>query len=153
MYWANIFLAKHMPIDAFDDVNVAISVVTLLSTIATLGLEKYALRVAALYIERENWPRLRGFWSFSLGTIFLFSMVLLGILALGLDLVLAWHETQFHLAIVIYACFLPLIAICLFLLEMIAVFGRQIMAVTLYRFVLPAVFIVLIITIKIAHGN
>lgn len=148
MYWANIYLARHLTIDEFDDFNVAISIVTLLSTLATLGLEKYALRIASLYIERENWPRLRGFWLFSLGTIFLFSVILIGVLGLGLEAILAWHETQFHIAIVIYAGFLPIIAICLFLLEMIAVFGQQILAVSLYRFVLPAVFVVLIMELK-----
>jgi O-antigen/teichoic acid export membrane protein len=71
MYWANIFLARHLAIDAFDDYSVAVSIVTLLSTLATLGLEKYALRLVSLYIERENWPRLRGFWLFSLRAIVL----------------------------------------------------------------------------------
>lgn len=145
MYLANIILARHLSIDAFDDYSVAISVVTLLSTIATLGLEKYALRLIALYIERENWRRLRGFWLFSVRAIVLFSVLLMGMLGVGLETFLAWRNAEFHIAIVIYAGFLPAIALCLFLIEVITVFGVQILALALYRFFLPAVFLLLII--------
>lgn len=144
MYWANIFLARHLAIDAFDDYSVAVSIVTLLSTLATLGLEKYALRLIALYIERENWRRLCGFWLFSLRTIILFSILLLGLFGLGLKSFLAVHHADFHTAIVIYAGFLPVIALCLFLTEVITVYGKQILALALYRFFLPAVFLLLI---------
>jgi len=144
MYWANIFLARHLAIDAFADFSVAISIVTLLSTLATLGLEKYALRLVSLYIERENWPRLRGFWLFSLRAIVLFSILLLGMLSLGLETFLVLRNADFHIAIVIYSGFLPVIALCLFLVEIITVYGMQILAFALYRFFLPAVFLLLI---------
>lgn len=144
MYLANIYLARNLSIDGFDDFSVAISVVTLLSTLATLGLEKYALRLIALYIERKNWSRLRGFWQFSVRVIVLFSIVLLGVLFVGMDAVLAWQDADFHIAIVIYAGFLPVIALCLFLIEIITVLGVQILALALYRFFLPAVFLLLL---------
>jgi len=140
MYWANIFLARHLAIDAFDDYSVAVSIVTLLSTLATLGLEKYALRLISLYIERENWARLRGFWLFSLRTIMLFSVLLF----LGLESILAMRGSDVHIAIVIYAGFLPVITLCLFLTEVITVYGKQIQALALYRFFLPSVFLLLI---------
>jgi len=149
MYWANIFLARHLTIDAFDDYSVAVSIVTLLSTLATLGLEKYALRLISLYIERENWPRLRGFWVFSLRAIVLFSILLLGLLGLGLESILALQGSDFHIAIVIYAGFLPVIALCLFLTEVITVYGKQILALALYRFFLPSVFLLLIIGLNV----
>ncbi len=148
IYFANIFLARHLSIDAFDDYSVAVSTVTVLSTLATLGLEKYALRLIALYIERENWPRLRGFWLFSLRTIMLFSVLLLGVLGLGLKSILALQGSEFHIAIVIYAGFLPVIALCLFLTEIITVYGKQIQALALYRFFLPAVFLLLISCVR-----
>ncbi|MGR9013111.1 MAG: lipopolysaccharide biosynthesis protein [Gammaproteobacteria bacterium] len=145
MYWANIFLARHLAVDAFGDFSVAISIVTLLSTLATMGLEKYALRLIALYIERKNWPRLRGFLRFSLRAIFLLSILLMGLLSLGLESLLVLQNADFHIAIVIYAGFLPVIALCLFLIEVITVYGVQILALALYRFFLPAVFLLLII--------
>ena len=148
MYWAHIFLARHLSINAFDDFSVAVSVVTLLATLATLGLEKYALRLVALYIERENWSRLRGFWQFSLRTILLFSFVLMSVTTVSLAIVMPWHNAESHMAVLIYTLFLPAIALCLYLIEAITVFGAQILALTLYRFVLPAVFLLLIMTIN-----
>ncbi|MGZ0076804.1 lipopolysaccharide biosynthesis protein [Methylomonas sp. YC3] len=147
LYWANILLARHLPIDAFDDYSVATSVVALLSTLATLGLEKYALRQIALCIERENWPRLRGFWKFSQRTILLFSILLVGLLSVGLEALLVWKNTDLHIAIVIYAGFLPVIALCMFLIEVITVFGAQILSLVLYRFFLPAMFLLLLLSL------
>jgi O-antigen/teichoic acid export membrane protein len=144
MYWANIFLARHLTIGAFGDYSVAISIVTLLSTLATLGLEKYALRLVSLYIERKNWPRLRGFWLFSLRTIILFSILLMGLLSLGLGAFLPLHKTDYHAVTIVYSGFLPVIALCLFLVEVITVYGVRILAFALYRFFLPAVFLLLI---------
>ena len=68
MYAANIFLARALSVDDFDDYSVALSIVTILSTLATLGLEKYALRAIALFRDREDWSKFRGFWVFSLRT-------------------------------------------------------------------------------------
>jgi len=113
-----------------------------------LGLEKYALRLIALYIERENWSRLRGFWLFSLKTIFFFSLLLLGVLSLGLESFLAMYDADFHIAIVIYSGFLPVIALCLFLTEVVTVYGLQILALALYRFFLPGLFLLLIVSLK-----
>lgn len=144
MYWANIFLARHLNIDAFDDYSVAVSVVTLLSTLSTLGLEKYALRSASLNIERENWGRLRNFLQFSVRTILLFSLLLMLVLSLGLESVLAWYGADYHIAIVVYAGFLPVIAVSLFFIEIVTVFGHQILAMVLYRLFLPATFIALV---------
>jgi len=144
MYWANIFLARHLDIGGFGDYSVAMSIVTLLSTLATLGLEKYALRIVSLYIERKNWPHLRGFWLFSLRTIVLFSILLMGLLSLWLGAFSPLHKTDYHAVTIIYSGFLPVIALCLFLVEVITVYGVQILAFALYRFFLPAAFLLLI---------
>jgi len=52
MYAANILLARSLTVDDFDDYSVALSIVTMLSTLATLGLEKYVLRDAVLFLVR-----------------------------------------------------------------------------------------------------
>jgi O-antigen/teichoic acid export membrane protein len=140
MYWVNIFLARHLRIGEFDDYSVAISVVTLLSTLATLGLEKYALRMVALNIERKKWGRLRHFLHFSVRIIVVFSLILLGTLSLSLEGILTWRHADFHIAIVIYAVFLPAVAVSLFLIEIVTVYGFQIVAMVLYRLFLPLVF-------------
>ncbi|MDD2761191.1 MAG: oligosaccharide flippase family protein [Methylomonas sp.] len=147
MFVANVFLARQLSIEAFDDYSVSVSVVTLLSTLATLGLDKYALRLVALNIERENWGRLRSFLRFSTRTILLFSCVLLVILSVTLEGILAWKQADFHISIVIYAAFLPIIAISLFLIEIVTVFGFQIMALALYRACLPGLFIIFLFVV------
>jgi len=144
MYWANIFLARRLDMDAFDDYSVAISVVTLLSSLATLGLEKYALRLLALNIEREMWARLRAFCHFAIKAIVLFSLGLMAITVLGLATLL---EPP-HAAILLYPSFLPVIALCLFLVEVITVYGHQILALALYRFFAPALFLILLFALN-----
>jgi O-antigen/teichoic acid export membrane protein len=76
MYVANILLARSLTVDDFDDYSVALSIVTMLSTLATLGLEKYALRAVSLFRDRQDWPKFRGFWLFSLRAISGFSLLL-----------------------------------------------------------------------------
>ncbi|AEF98994.1 lipopolysaccharide biosynthesis protein [Methylomonas methanica] len=148
MYWVNIFLARHLKIGEFDDYSVAVSVVTLLSTLATLGLEKYALRMVSLNIEREKWGRLRNFLRFSVRIIVVFSVILLGTLSLTLEAILAWRHADFHIAIVIYAAFLPVIAISLFLIEIVTVYGFQVLAMFLYRLFLPVSFAALLFSLQ-----
>lgn len=147
MYFAHIYLATHLTLDAFEDYSVAISLVNILSTVATLGLEKSALRLVALYIERENWPRLRGYWLFSLRAIFLFSIVLMGFVSAGLTTWLTWLAIDFHIGLIIYTGFLPIIALCLFALEVATVYGRQVWALFLYRFLLPASYLLMLFAV------
>lgn len=151
MYWANIFLARHLDMDAFDDYSVAVSVVTLLSSLATLGLEKYALRLLALNIERAMWSRLRAFCHFSIKVIVLFSLGLMAITVLGLAALIVWQQAPPHAAILIYIGFLPVIALCLFLVEVITVYGHQILALALYRFLVPALFLIWLFLLNDFH--
>jgi len=145
MYIANILLARSLTVDDFDDYSVALSIVTMLSTLATLGLEKYALRAVALFRDRQDWPKFRGFWLFSLRTISGFSLILVALLGFVLEAILAIHHADYHIAIVIYACFLPIKAITLFLVEVIAAHGAQILGMAIYRLFLPLVYVLLII--------
>jgi O-antigen/teichoic acid export membrane protein len=145
MYGANILLARSLTVDDFDDYSVALSIVTMLSTLATLGLEKYALRAVALFRDRQDWPKFRGFWLFSLRTISGISLILVALLGFVLEAILAIHHADYHIAIVIYACFLPIKAITLFLVEVIAAHGAQILGMAIYRLFLPLVYVLLII--------
>ncbi len=145
MYIANILLAKILKLNEFDDYSVAISVVTLLSTIVTLGLEKYALRVIALYLKRGDWRKLSGFLLFSRAIIAGFGIILFVVLAVSLELVLAWHGADYHIAIVIFAGFLPVIGIALFFVEVISALGKNLLAFAIYRLLLPLLFLSFII--------
>ena len=145
MYAANILLARSLTVDDFDDYSVALSIVTILSTLATLGLEKYALRAIALFRDRQDWSKFHGFWLFSLRTISGFSLLLVALLSIGLETMLAIHHADYHIAIVIYAGFLPIMAITLFLVEVMAAYGAHILSMAIYRLFLPLVYVLLII--------
>ncbi len=145
MYATNILLARSLTVDDFDDYSVALSIVTMLSTLATLGLEKYALRAVALFRDRQDWPKFRGFWLFSLRTISGFSLLLVALLSIGLEAILAIHHADYHIAIVIYAGFLPIMATTLFLVEVMAAHGAHILSMAIYRLFLPLVYVLLII--------
>ena len=144
MYAANIMLARSLTVDDFDDYSVAVSIVTILSTLATLGLEKYALRAIALFRDRHDWPKFRGFWLFSLRTISGISIILVALLGFVLEAILAIHQADYHIAIVIYAGFLPIIALTLFLVEVMAAHGAHILSMAIYRLFLPLVYVLLI---------
>lgn len=141
MYAANIMLARSLTVDDFDDYSVALSIVTMLSTLATLGLEKYALRAIALFRDRQDWPKFRGFWLFSLRTISGFSVLLVALLSIGLEAILAIHHADYHIAIVIFAGFLPIMATALFLVEVIAAHGAHLLSMAIYRLFLPLVYL------------
>lgn len=147
MYTTNIVLARSLAVDDFDDYNVAISIVTMLSTVATLGLEKHALRAIALYTDQQAWGKLRGFWVFSLRVISIFSLLLMALLSISLELILAVQQADYHIAIVIYTGFLPIIALTLFLVEVIAAQGAYLLGMVLYRLLLPMLLITLLLAI------
>lgn len=146
MYLANIVLARSLTVSAFDDYSVALSVVTILSTLATLGLEKYALRAIALFRERQDWRKFRGFWLFSLKTISGSSLLLFGLLSIGLETIWAIQHSDNHFAIILFAGFLPIVAITLFLVEVISAQGAHVLGITLYRLFLPSVYLLLIVS-------
>ncbi len=134
MVAANILLARWLSVGDFDDYSVAVSIVTLLSTLATLGLEKYALRAIALLRDREDWQRFRGFWLFALRSISAFSLLLMAIMSISLEAFLALQQAEVHIAIVVFAGFLPVIAVTLFLVEVIAAHGAQLLSCSASRF-------------------
>ncbi len=144
MYLANIVLARSLTVSAFDDYSVALSIVTMLSTLATLGLEKYALRAIVLFRNRQDWRKFRGFWVFSLRTISSFSVLLVVLLSISLETLLALQHADYHIAIVIFAGFLPFIAISLFLVEVISALGAHLLGFAIYRLFLPLVYLLLI---------
>lgn len=150
MYMANILLARWLSVGDFDDYSVAVSIVTMLSTLATLGLEKYALRAIALLRDREDWQRFRGFWLFALRSISAFSLLLMAILSISLEAFLALRQADVHIAIVVFAGFLPVIAVTLFLVDVIAAHGAQLLSVTIYRLFLPAVYLVLLVGLSLS---
>lgn len=148
MYKVNIILAHSLSVADFDDYNVALSIVVVLSTVATLGLEKYALRAISLYTDQKNWSLLRGFWLFSFCAITAFSLILMLLLSVGLEVVLSLYQADYHIAIVVFAGFLPIIALTLFLVEVVSGLGGYLLSVTLYRLLLPLLYVGLLLALS-----
>lgn len=145
MYLANIILARTLSISGYDDYSVAVSIVTMLSTISTLGLEKYALRAVALFSERQDFKKFHGFWLFSIKTILSFSVFVVALLCIVLETILAFQHADYHIAIVLYAVFLPVITLTLFQVEFISAQGRHLLGVSIYRVFLPLVYLIFIL--------
>ncbi|HYE35940.1 oligosaccharide flippase family protein [Methylocaldum sp.] len=143
-YVVNITLARNLSVRDFDDFSVALSVIAILSTVATLGLDKYALRCIPVYRERGDWAHALGFWKFSLRTMVFFSLFLAAFVGLTLEAILVSQDASSHIAIVILALFLPVIAPALFLVEVVTANGGQIEAVVIYRLLLPITFLLFI---------
>jgi O-antigen/teichoic acid export membrane protein len=136
-YVINITLARHLSVKDFDDFSVALSAIAILSTVATLGLDEYALRCIPVYRERADWQCTLGFWMFALRMIVLVCLLLAFVGAvLGMG-----PKAGSPVAFVILVLFLPIIAPALFPVEVMTANGRQIEAVVIYRLLLPTSFL------------
>ena len=67
-YGLGVFLARTLGIKGFGQYNAAVATFTLLASVATLGLEKFALRAFSSYVAQKNWSYARGFARFSMRT-------------------------------------------------------------------------------------
>ena len=68
-YGLGVFLARTIGVTEFGRYSVAVATFTMLASLSTLGLEKFALRAFVGYIEKKRWDYASGFARFSLLTI------------------------------------------------------------------------------------
>ncbi|MDP6466924.1 MAG: oligosaccharide flippase family protein [Pirellulaceae bacterium] len=142
-YLTSILLARTLSIRDFDDYNVAVSTVLILAAIATLGLEKYALRCLPTLSHAKDWSQSQGFLLFSQRLIVASSVVLVVLLGVALEGTLALRGKDYHVAIVIVVLFLPVVARFQFLLEVVTSYGGQVKAVAIYRLLFPMALLIL----------
>jgi len=138
LYVTSILLARTLSVPDFDDYNVAVSSVLVLTSLATLGLEKYALRCLPAWQNHQDWARSKGFVLFARKLILFTSVVLVILFCLTLELTLSLRGKPYHLAIVIVALFLPATAMFQFILEVAAAYGGHVKGVATYRLLFPA---------------
>jgi hypothetical protein len=117
--------------------------VLVLTSLATLGLEKYALRCLPAWHNHQDWARSRGFLQFSRRLILVTSLVLVVLFCVTLELTLTLRGKPYHVAIVIVAMFLPALAMFQFILEVAAAYGGQLKGVASYRLLFPALLLLL----------
>lgn len=143
LYVTAILLARTLSVPDFDDYNVAVSSVLVLTALATLGLEKYALRCLPAWHNHQDWARSRGFLLFSRNLILITSLALVVLFCTTLELTLTLRGKPYHVAIVIVAMFLPATAMFQFILEVAAAYGGQLKGVASYRLLFPALLFLL----------
>jgi O-antigen/teichoic acid export membrane protein len=142
-YLTSILLARTLSVREFDDYHVGIATVLVLAAFATFGLEKYALRCLPALGHAQNWPQSRGYLLFSSRFVLVSSIALVVILGVTLEGTLALSEQDYHVAIVIVALFLPVIALFQLGLEVVTAYGGQVKAVAIYRLLFPIVLLLL----------
>jgi O-antigen/teichoic acid export membrane protein len=140
-YGVNVVLARSLAPRDFDSYCVAISTVLLLSTISTLGLEKYAIRCMPAYRERGDMARTRGFWRFAVRAVIVASFLCIAVYGAGAVLAV-WVVKDPPFAFLYLILFLPAIALGLLCIELATAGGAALAAVAVYRVLLPVLLLV-----------
>ena len=141
-YGVGVFLARVLGVGGFKSYSVAIATLTLLASLTTLGLEKYAQRALTAYCEKSEWDHARGFMVFGRNTVFVASAIAVAIY--GLAVGARWIFTQLlpSWTTVLALLFLPVMALVLFMLEVLASTGEVIRSTFVYRVLLPLCIVV-----------
>ncbi|MSR29175.1 MAG: lipopolysaccharide biosynthesis protein [Phycisphaerales bacterium] len=131
----NVVIARTLPAMAYGEFSSAVALVGITCTCATLGLEKYALRLLPEYIQSSRLGEVKGYVVFGA----LVSLVVgVGISFCGLHL---YREMKPHTGdtavLEQMLWFVPAIALFLFVLEVATSFRPAIGSTLIYRIVLP----------------
>lgn len=127
------------PVD-FGAYSAAVAMSLVICTCATLGLEKYALRVMPEYLRNNSIAKVRGYILFGAALT-----VICGT-ALGFFGIAAYEQWGPHtkgIAVLEQMLwYVPAIALFLFLLEIATIFGAAAAATTIYRLVQPMLVVI-----------
>ena len=152
-YGLGIFLARTLGVAGFGSYNVAVATIIMLASLATLGLEKFSLRVFPSYIEQGDWSYARGFARFS-------SLIIFAVSSLAAILWVAgnWRSYDvFHTyplaAAGLVVAFVTSMALVMFLVEMLSAGGRPVLATLVYRLFLPLSVVSLIGAVTLLGGG
>ena len=137
-YGLGVFLARELGVGGFKAYSVAIATLTLLASFATLGLEKYAVRVLPALYEREDWAHARGFTIFSRNLVMGVSLGVVAVFGVVATIRTMTDMDGPQSTTVLAVLFLPIVVGGSFLLEVLAANGEVMRATIVYRFLLPA---------------
>lgn len=136
-YGIGVFLARALGVGGFKAYSVAIATVTLLASLSTLGLEKYAQRALTAYLEAGNWHHARGFMIFGRNAVFVTSAVAVAIYGLVVGGRWTIAQTVPSWTTMAALLFLPMMVLAMFMLEILASTGEVIRGTFVYRALLP----------------
>jgi O-antigen/teichoic acid export membrane protein len=143
-YGLGIFLARTLGMKGFGQYNVAVASLTMLASLATLGLEKFALRTFPTYIEQGRWDYARGFARFSMRTILVVSVAAAIAFAAGNWWSYVAFRTSPLMAIIMLIAIVSSMSLVMFLIEMLSASGNAVLVTIIYRLLLPASVFVLV---------
>lgn len=142
-YVVSMVLARHLGVEGFQAYAVASAVFILMAVVAPRGAEKYALRLLPVLIEQGDWARARGYVLFGLRRTLLTSLIVGTLVGAW-----AWWVRDFsdatRLAILVTVLSLPAGALAHYALEVLSAWGRESMALALFRIVVPGVALLLV---------
>ena len=143
-YGLGVFLARTVGVEGYGRYNVAVAAFTMLASLSTLGLEKYALRAFVGYIEKKRWDYARGFARFSLLTIFVVSVAGAAVFAAANWWSYVAFRTHPVLAVMLLVLFVSSMSLLMFLVEMLSAGGSAVRATLIYRLLLPLTVVTLV---------
>lgn len=136
-YGIGIFLARTLGVGGFKTYSVAIATLTLFASLTTLGLEKYAQRALAAYLEAGDWNHARGFMVFGRDVVLLASTVTVATYGLVVGGRWIFAQAAPSWPTILALLFLPVMVLALFMLEVLASTGDVVRSTTAYRVLLP----------------
>ena len=136
----NVAVARLLDPVGYGEYSAAVAMSLLICTCATLGLEKYALRLLPEFLRDNAIAKVRGFILF--GAI----LTVGGGAALGFGARTAYDQWGQHSSgirvLEQMLWYVPVMALFLFMVEVAATFGSAIASTTIYRLVLPVLMLV-----------
>lgn len=137
-----ILLTRHVyNMHSFGDYSATVSAITVAATAATLGLEKYFLKVVPGLRVLGHLELLRGFRFFAPLVVCVVTLLVVGILLLIWSFSLP-GSAMGHQSFLIGIAFLPAVVLVCYLIEVLTADGAFLFSILLYRIFLPIAFIV-----------
>lgn len=152
-YGIGVYLARALGVSGYKSYSVAIATLTLLASITTLGLEKYAVRALPAYYEGQDWSRARGFTIFGRNLILWSSLVVvLAFAAVGVIRALLTDSAP-GWATLLAIAFLPVVVAATFLLEVLSASGQVVRATVIYRLVFPLCLLAVLLAVRVSPAQ
>lgn len=152
-YCLNIFLARNLTREDFNDYNVGVSTLLLLAAVAPLGLEKLSLKLVPVHLHHGERARLGGFLRFALLTTFLVSVAICLLVDSAVESALILNRLGSHFAIPMIVACLPVLSVFAVLLESATAAGAPVAAAALYRVALPVLMVAANVLAWRLHGG
>ena len=136
-----MFLARYV-VDQklFGVYSASIAAITVAATAATLGMEKYLLKIVPSYRATQKIKLVRGYRFFAPIVVSVVTLLVAGVLFILY--LLSPPDSGLSTNTFLYAiCFLPVVVFVCYLLEVVTADGAFVASTALYRLVLPGLFI------------